>query len=123
MNEMNNSNGTSFWQKLGHALGSLVKKSMENYLVVSHDGVVKFRISIFVLAILFLIFHGALLIAMCVSLFLGVRYSFAGKDDLSRVNRVMDTAGTNASRMWTNFRYSDQEINDLCRKYDAADRK
>ena len=59
---------------------------------------------------------------MIVSLFLGVRYSFAGKDDLSRVNRVMDTAGTRATEWFGSFRYSDQEINSLCRKYDAEEK-
>ena len=33
--------GPSFWSWLGHTLGTLLKKSTENYLVISHEGVVK----------------------------------------------------------------------------------
>ena len=112
--------GPSFWSWLGHTLGSLVKKSMDNYLVVSHEGVVKFRMSIFVLVILFMVFHGTLLVAMVVSLFFGVKYSFAGKDDLSRANAVMDRAGNSAAEWWGNHS-ANPEVDDLCRKYDADD--
>ncbi len=112
--------GPSFWQWLGNTLGSLVKKSMENYLVVSHDGVVKFRMSIFVLVILFMIFHGTLLVAMVVSLFFGVKYSFVGKDDLSRANAVINRAGNSAAEWWGNHRDC-SEVDNLCRKYDAED--
>ena len=112
----------SFLSWLGHALGSLVKKSMENFLVVSHEGVVKFRISIFALALLFLFLHGALLVGMVVSLFFGVKYSFAGKNDLSNVNRVMSQAGDRASEWWGRHRYN-PEVEALCRKYDAQDIK
>lgn len=114
--------GPSFWSWLGHTLGTLLKKSTENYLVISHEGVVKFRMSILLLAILFMIFHGFILVAFVVSLFCGVKYSFAGKDDLSGANRVMETAGNRASEWWGSYRYSDAEINDLCRKYDAKEK-
>ena len=110
-------NKCTFWQ----GVGKVIKKSMENYIVVSHEGVTKFKVSIFTFALLFLLLHGALLVAMVVSLFFGVKYSFAGKDDLSRANRVMETAGDRASEWWSGRRYStysDSEVNDLCKKYD-----
>ncbi len=105
----------------GQWLGGVIKKSMENFIVVSYDGFVKFRISVFAFVLLFLIFHGALLIAMGVSLFFGVKYSFSGKEDLSRVNRVLGDAGDRAERWWSSYRYN-PEIDELCRKYDNADR-
>ena len=120
---MNENKGTSLLKALGRGFCSLVKKSMENYLVVSHEGVVKFRISIFVFVILFLIFHAALFVAMVVSLFFGVRYGFAGKEDMSGVNRVLDHAGERATEWRGSFRYSDQEVNALCKKYDNDDRQ
>ena len=43
------------------------------------------------------------------------------KGDLSRANRVMETAGDRASEWWSGRRYStysDSEVNELCRKYD-----
>ena len=111
----------SFWTKLGQFLGSLVKKSMENYVVVSHEGVVKFRISIFLFVILFMIFHAGLFVAMVVSLFFGVKYSFAGKDDLSRVSEAIGRVGDRATEWWGTRRYTNPEIENLCRKYDAQD--
>jgi len=81
MNERRNE-GTSLLRAIGRALCMLLRKCMENYLVVSHEGREKFRVPILVLVILFLIFHGVLIVAMIVSLFFGVRYGFAGKDDL-----------------------------------------
>ncbi len=109
--------GASFLKKLGHLLGAIIRKSMENYIVVTHNGDVKFKISLFVFAILFLIFHMGLIILMGVSLFFGVKYSFTGKADLSGVNRVVANAGDRASAWWSNYHYS-PEVNDLCRKYD-----
>ena len=94
---------------------------MENYLVVSHEGVVKFRISIFAFAILLMIFSAGLLIAMGVSLCFGVTYSFVGKDDLSRVNEVIGNAGNRATEWWSHYRYN-PEIDALCRKYDEQER-
>ena len=109
--------GPSFLQKLGHLLGTLIRKSMENYLVVSYEGVVKFRISLFVFVILFMFFSFGLIIAMGVSLFFGVKYSFAGRADLSGVNRVMENAGSRAEQWWSGYRCS-PEVDNLCRKYD-----
>ena len=101
MNETRERKST-FWQ----GVGNIIKKSLENYIVVSHEGVTKFKVSIFTFVLLFLLLHGAVLVAMVVSLFFGVKYSFAGKDDLSRVNRVMETAGDRASEWWSGHRYS-----------------
>ena len=113
--------GPTFLQSLGNLLGTAIRKSMENYLVVSHEGVVKFRISIFAFAILLMIFSAGLLIAMGVSLFFGVTYSFVGKDDLSRVNEVIGNAGNRATEWWSHYRYN-PEIDALCRKYDEQER-
>ncbi len=128
MNDMNQNygdykpeKGSSILGTIGRALGKLIKKSLENYIVVSYEGSEKFRVSIFVFVILFLILHLPLLIVMGVTLFLGVRYSFAGKHDLSKVNRVMDQAGNRATEWYGSFRYSDKEMADLCRKYDSGD--
>lgn len=116
MNETRERKST-FWQ----GVGNIIKKSLENYIVVSHEGVTKFKVSIFTFVLLFLLLHGAVLVAMAVSLFFGVKYSFAGKDDLSKANRVMETAGNRASEWWNGQRYStysECEVNDLCKKYD-----
>ena len=112
--------GPSFLQKVGRLIGKAIRKSMENYLVVSYDGVVKFRISVFILAILLMITGFSLLIAMGITLFFGVKYSFTGKDDLSRVNDAMQKAGERAAYWWGSYRYS-PELDALCSKYDTSD--
>lgn len=109
--------GRSFLGALGHLIGTAVKKSLENYVVVSHEGEVKFRISVFAFVLLFMIFSFSMLIAMVVSLFFGVKYSFAGKADLSKVNDVMNRAGDKAAQWWSNCNLS-PEIAELCNKYD-----
>lgn len=81
MNEKGN-NGTSILSAIGHALLALFRICLENYLVVSHEGREKFKVPVLAFVILFLIFHGALIVAMIVSLFFGVRYGFAKKDDV-----------------------------------------
>lgn len=122
MAEKKKKEGPSFFENLLHGIGSVIKKSMENYLVVSHEGTVKFRISLVVVALLFMIFHGAIIVAMIVSLFLGVKYSISGKADLAKVNAVIGDAGDRASAWWGNYRQG-AEVDDLCRKYDADDKK
>ena len=111
------SKGPSLIKKFGRLIGRAVKKSMQNYLVVSYDGVVKFRMSVFVFLLLLMFFSFSLLIPMFVSLSFGVKYSFTGKDDLSGVNRIVGDAGDRAYQWWSSYRYN-PEIADLCHKYD-----
>jgi hypothetical protein len=116
------SDGPSVLGSIFRGIGRVIKKSMEIYLVVSHEGVVKFRISVFFFALLLMLLNAPLLIAMVVSLFFGVKYSFSGKQDLSRVNEYMGRAGDRASEWWGGYRYN-SEIGDLCRKYDDKEKK
>ncbi len=112
----NTSSGSGFWD----FLRSAIRKSVETEIVVSKDGIEKFRTPVIVLIILFCIFHAALLIAMGVSLFFGVTYNVVGKGDLSGVNRTLNEVSSSASRWWENSHISN-EAKDLCRKYDAMD--
>ena len=57
MNETRERKST-FWQ----GVGNIIKKSLENYIVVSHEGVTKFKVSIFTFVLLFLLLHGAVLV-------------------------------------------------------------
>jgi len=103
-------------------LKKLFKKSVENDLVVSHNGVEKFRMPVLAFVIILSIFSMVTLVAVVVSLCFGVTYSFQGKDDLSKVNSALSAAGTRATTLWQNSHLS-YEINELCRKYDAQDKK
>lgn len=74
--------GTSILSAIGRALCAIFRICLENYLVVSHEGREKFRVPVLAVVILFLIFHGALIVTMIVSLFFGVRYGFAKRDGI-----------------------------------------
>lgn len=116
------SDGPSILGSIFRGIGRVIKKSMETYLVVSHEGVVKFRISVFFFALLLMLLNAPLLVGMVVSLFFGVKYSFSGKQDLSRVNAFVGRAGDRASEWWGGYRCN-SEIGDLCRKYDDKEKK
>ena len=97
VSENKDSGDPSFGEQLLHLIKIGFRKSVDNYLVVSHKGVERFRIPILVFLILIFISIMSVLVAMVVSLFFDVRYSFTGKDDLSKVNEFMDDAGSRAS--------------------------
>ncbi len=105
----------SFGSQLGHLLKTAFQKSLDNYLVVSHKNEEKFRIPILVLILAFLFFNIAALIAVIISLFFDVRYSFVGKDDLSSVNRVMEQAGSKATE-WMHESYAKQQAKEAQQK-------
>lgn len=115
----NESFGTSLWRLIKTAF----RKSVENDLVVSDKGVEKFRVPVLVFLIVLSIFSMGVLIAMGVSLFFGISYSFRGRDDLSRVNRVINDVGTRANRWWENNSHISYETQQLCHKYDDMDEK
>ena len=103
-------------------LKKLFRKSVDNDLVVSQNGIEKFRMPVLAFVILLFMFSMVTLVAMAVSLCFGVTYSFQGKDDLSKVNSALSAAGSRAATMWQNSHLS-YEINELCRKYDAEEKK
>ena len=95
------SQSTASDPSFGHQLGILIKtalrKSIDNFIVVSHKGEEKFRLPILVAIILLFMFNVVTLTAVIVSLFFDVNYRFEGKDDLSKMNNVINQAGTRAS--------------------------
>ena len=108
--------GCGFWE----FIKTMLEKSVQNFLVVTHRGEEKFRIPILAFVIILLMFNFGALIAMGISLFFGVNYSFVGKDDLSKVNAAMSDVGSRAAQWWEHRNLS-PEMNDLCRKYDNMD--
>ena len=105
----------SFGEQLGHLLKTAFQKSIDNSLVVSHRGEEKFRLPILVVVLLFLVFNFAAVVALIVSLFFDVKYQFAGKDDLSKVNRMMDEAGSKAST-WMHDSYRNENERQAARQ-------
>lgn len=113
----NENSDPSFGEQLGHLLKTAFQKSLDNSLVVSHRGEEKFRLPILVVVLLFLVFNFGVIVALVVSLFFDVKYQFAGKDDLSKVNQVMDEAGTKAtSWMADNYRNGNASERQAARK-------
>ncbi len=93
----NTASDPSFGQQLGILLKTALRKSIDNFIVVSHKGEEKFRLPILVAIILLFMFNVITLTAVIVSLFFDVNYRFEGKDDLSKMNNVINQAGTRAS--------------------------
>ena len=87
----------SFGDQLGTVLKVAFRKSIENYLVVSHRGKEVFRLPILIFILILLFGNILLLLAMGIALFFDVRYSFDGKDNMSAINSMMDKAGNKAA--------------------------
>lgn len=94
----------SFGEQLGHLLKTAFRKSIDNSLVVSYRGQEKFRLPVLVVIILVLMMNFGAVVAIVISLFFDVRYSFEGKDDLRKVNDMIDQAGSRATE-WMNESY------------------
>ena len=93
----NTASDPSFGQQLGILIKTALRKSIDNFIVVSYKGEEKFRLPILVAIILLFMFNVITLTAVIVSLFFDVNYRFEGKDDLSKMNNVINQAGTRAS--------------------------
>ena len=98
----------SFGEQLGHILKTGFKKSLDNYLVISHKEKEVIRMPLLVVIILLLMTHIGVLILAIISLFFGVRYSIVGKDDLSAINDFMDKAGNKADEWMNNNKKKDE---------------
>ncbi len=92
-----------FCRKIGRLCKKLWQKGKDNYFCVGYkdEEVVRVPVWIFVLSLLFA-WH-IIVIIMIVSLFFDCHYSFAGKDDLSKVNRFMSKANEMADKAKDEF--------------------
>ena len=91
-------NDPSFGEQLGRAIKIGLRKSMDNYLVIYHKNKEAFRLPILLFIVILLFGHLPVLLAIGISLFCDIRYRFEGKDDLSKVNDMMDKAGEKAAQ-------------------------
>ena len=81
-----------FFKRIGRIIKKLAIKSTENFLVVEKNGSQILKMPVWVMILILLVAWYASIILLIVSLFLGCRFSFVGKDDLSKVNDVMGKA-------------------------------
>lgn len=97
---------------LARSLGKLLRIGNTNSLVVSHKGAEAFRLPVTVFAILLLCSVWTVLIAMGVSLFFGVRYSFIGPDlGKESINSVMDRAAAMAENVKDEMHKQENNMN------------
>ena len=91
----------------GAAIRNFFRKAkdilVDNALSVTRNGEEKVRIPAWLLAIILVCCFKFSAIVLIVSLFLGCRYSFVGRDDLSAANSFMDKAGDVADRVKAQF--------------------
>ncbi len=71
---------------------TLIRKSIENYLVIESNNERVARIPILLALIILIFAFYAAVIAILVSLFLGCRYSFEGKDEMKTANEACERA-------------------------------
>lgn len=97
---------------LARSLGKLLRIGNTNFLVVSRNEKELFCLPVTVFAILLLCSVWTILIAMLISLFFGVRYSFRGPNlGKESINRVMDKAGAMAENVKEEFQKQDSAQN------------
>ena len=91
----------------GSVIRNFLRKAKDilvnNALSVTRNGEEKVKIPAWLLAIILFFCFRFSAIVLIVSLFLGCRYSFVGKDDLSAANSFMDKAGDAADRVKAQF--------------------
>ncbi|MDO4466700.1 MAG: hypothetical protein Q4C49_06795 [Bacillota bacterium] len=74
-----------------------------NSIKLEKNGEELFCIPLFLVLIAFLLWWEILIIAFVVGLFFNIKYSFVGKDDLSRANDVLDKASDMANKVKDEF--------------------
>ena len=78
-------------------------KLSNNFLRIEHKGeeLIKVKLWIVVLVMLF-VWHVSI-VAIIISLFFGVRYSFVGRDDMTEANKLIGKASEAASYVKDKF--------------------
>ena len=95
----------------GEILGKVFRMAWRilrfNSVCVSRNGDLLFMLPAWVFALILFFTWRGLIPCMIISLFFGIRYSFSGKDDLSRANDFMAKAGNVAEDVKKGFRKKD----------------
>lgn len=90
--------GENWAVKLARFCKKALQKGKDNYFCVGHKDEEIIRVPVWVFVLIMLFAWHVILVVMLVSLFFDCRYSFAGKDDLSKVNHFMSKANELAER-------------------------
>ncbi len=91
-------------RKMKNAIRKIVNVLRNNTFHVSRKGESLFSVSAWAFALILLFFWHTVIPVMIIALFFDVRYSFTGKDDLTKANQFMDKAGSIADEVCGEFR-------------------
>lgn len=91
-------------EKLKRGFRKVIHFIRSNSVKVERAGNEIFSVPLLAVVILFLLSWKLMLLAFVISLFFNVRYSFFGKNNLSKANDVMDKASDVAQRVKDEFR-------------------
>ena len=86
-------------EKVKKGFGNVFNFLSRNYLIIKKNGEIVFKLPLWAVILIFLVAWHISLIAVIVSLFFGVTYSFKGEADLSGANTVMDKASSAAEKV------------------------
>ena len=79
------------------------KKGNDNEFIMKRKGEIVIRIPVWVFILILIFTFHITLPLMLISLFFNCRYCFEGKDDLNKVNDVMDQAGDAAEKIKNDY--------------------
>ena len=96
-------NNHSSGKTIGNAVRKVWNILRSNSLHVTHKDKTLVVMPAWLFAILLVFFWHVMAVAIVISLFFSVRYSFSGKDDLSKVNDYLDKAGEIADEIKVEF--------------------
>ncbi len=106
--------------RIGRTIGNMLRRFFQicrdNTLCIDYRERNVARLPLIVIVVLLLCFWKILLPVVLISLLLGVRYSFEGKDDLNKANAFMESAGDMAESLKEGFMKAGKSENNVGKK-------
>lgn len=88
----------SVFKKLARLMKKALQKSKDNYFSVTRNGETLIKVPVWAFVLILLFAWWITVVLIVVGLFFDCHYSFSGKDDLSKVNEVMEKASKLADK-------------------------
>ena len=89
--------------KLKHLFSIIMDKLSNNFLRIEHKGEELIKVKLWIVALVMLFVWHVSIVAIIISLFFGVRYSFVGRDDMTEANKLIGKASEAASYVMDKF--------------------
>ncbi len=86
-------------ERAKRGFGNIINFLARNFLLIKKDGDVVVKLPLWAVILIFLAAWHISIIAVIVSLFFGVTYSFKGEADMNAANTVMDKASSAAEKV------------------------